>query len=282
MPYPLPKGQNFYIARRSLPATTEMPTLEVAPGFYQMGLLLSGDRYTITSTGAYIQHQGCLGLLPPYVYHRTFPASNAPYENYLLKFTAEFAQDFILKFGQHTLDSIYAHPINYFHDEDREEVYLLFAEMLIEYEGSAPHRDYALQTLLYRLFTILLDRRLPDMDDFVPDTPLTPEIMNAVYYIGKHYAKNPTLEEVAAYACFSNAYFSRLFKKQLNRTYSEYLAEVKLRAVCELLLHSDKSVTEIAHETGYPYPGNLTAQFKRVIGMSPLKYRKQNEHHGNM
>ena len=275
MPKPIPNGEQFYIARRSLPASTEMPTLEIAPGFYQMGLLLSGDRYVITPKVNYRQHKRCLGTLAPYVYHRTFSASDEPYESYLLKFMPEFAADFTAVWGQHTLDRIFAHSNNYFSDEDYKRVVLLFEEMTAEYNSASPYRDFSLKLLLYRLFTIMLERRLPDSGEMEASTPLTPEIMNAIYYIGKHHKENPTLEEVAAYCGFSSAYFSRLFKKQLGKNYSEYLTMVRIRAVQELLIHTDKSITEITYELGYCHPSNLTSQFERVVGMSPLQYRRK-------
>lgn len=276
MPLPIPNGEKFYIVRRSLPASYEMPTLEVSPGYYQLGPLLSGDRYVITPKGNYRQHKCCLGTLAPYVYHRTFSASDEPYENYLIKFMPEFAKDFTERFGQHSLDTIFSHSNNYFSDDDFAHIVDLCEEMTREYNSVSPYREFTLKLLLYRLFVIILEKRILEPEEKDDRTPLTPEIMNAIYYIGKHHKENPTLSDTAAYVGFSDAYFSRLFKKLLGMSFSEYVAMMKIRTAQELLIQTKKSVTEIAYELGYHHPGNLTSQFERLVGMSPMKYRKSN------
>lgn len=89
-----------------------------------------------------------------------------------------------------------------------------------------------------------------------------------------HYADNLSLDKVAQAAGFSPAYFSRLFQSQLGKSYSDYLTNIRLRHVEALLINTNKSVTEIALETGYSHISNLTEQFKKKIGMTPSAFRK--------
>lgn len=275
MPAPLPKGSNFYIARRSLPADYEMPSLEVASDYYSMGYLISGDRTTITPNMTYVQHTGCLGTLAPYIYHRTFPASDSAYESILIKFTPDFVKPFTDMFGIQTLERIYSNPINYFEPAIQQQVYTLLMDMVKEYDENSLYKDFKIQCMLFQLFTIVLEKRLPDTGTTTHETPLTPPIIEAVYYIEKHYAEDLNIDIVAKISGFSSAYFSRLFKAQVGKAYSDYLCDVRLKHVQKLLLNTNKSITEIALETGYAYPGNLTEQFKRKVGMSPIKYRNK-------
>ncbi|MDE7205627.1 MAG: helix-turn-helix domain-containing protein, partial [Lachnospiraceae bacterium] len=66
----------------------------------------------------------------------------------------------------------------------------------------------------------------------------------------------------------------KLFHAQLGKSYSDYFAVIKLKHVQHLLLSTDKSITEIAFDTGYRHVSNLSEQFKKMTGMSPLQYRK--------
>ena len=90
----------------------------------------------------------------------------------------------------------------------------------------------------------------------------------------QNYSKNPSLEETAAVAGYSPAYFSKLFHAQLGKSYSDYFAVIKLKHVQHLLLSTDKTITEIALDTGYRHVSNLSEHFRKLTGMSPLQYRR--------
>lgn len=276
MARPLPEGCEFTIARRSLPGDYEMPTMEAATNHYTIGYHISGSRITITPNITYTQHPGYLGTLAPFVYHRTVPASKGePYESILIKFTLTFAKPFTDAFGIQALERIYEHPTNRFEPEIQSKIYHLLLDMLDEYEKDSPYRDFVLQCMLFQILILILENRLPDNDSPFYSTPLTPPIIEALYYMEKHYPDKLSLDTVAGISGFSPAHFSKVFQSQLGKSYSEYLSDIRLRHVQELLLTTNKTVTEIALETGYTYPGNLTEQFKKKIGMTPMAYRKQ-------
>jgi hypothetical protein len=48
MPDMLPTGVEISVSRRSLPAEYRMPTMDMSVDHYSIGLLLAGDRRTIT------------------------------------------------------------------------------------------------------------------------------------------------------------------------------------------------------------------------------------------
>lgn len=275
MTLPLPNGQLFYIAHRLLPADYEMPSLEIASDHYSIGYHISGDRTTITPTSIFTQHPGDVSTLAPYIYHRTVPASNEVYESILVKFSPLFVKPLTDRFGDRILDQIYARTTNSFSANIQPAIYGYFTNLLEEYEGKSPYRDFKLQCILCELLLAILEHRLPEKDDNSPDTPLTLPIMEAIYYMETHYAEALTIEKAAGIANYSTAYFSRLFQKQLGKSYSAYLSSIRIKNVSRLLLNTDKSITEIAIETGYQYPGNLSAAFRQKTGLSPQQYRRQ-------
>ena len=276
MARPLPEGCEFTIARRSLPSDYEMSTLEVATNHYTIGYHITGSRTTITPNITYTQHPGYVGTLAPFVYHRTIPASTEAYESILIKFSLTFAKPFIDACGLQTLNRIYEHPTNRFEPAIQDKIYHLLLDMVEVYEKESPYREFALQCMLFQVLILILEKRLPDDDVTFYPTPLSQPIIEALYFMEKHYSESLSLEAVAGISGFSPSYFSRVFQSQLGKSYSEYLSDIRLRHVQELLLTTKKSITEIALETGYTYPGNLTEQFKRKTGMTPLNYRKNN------
>lgn len=277
MPLPLLSGQEFYIEHKRKPADYGMPALEAATDHYGMGYIISGDRFTITLEHTYFHRKGELGTMPPYVYHKTMPLApetGIPYEGILLKFSPQFIEPFIASVGQSVFDEIYSRRVHSFLPEDSEKVLGHLLEMLEIYEGDFPQKTALLQYMLFELLLLVLQRQLPEDDSIVHQTPLSAPILEAICYMEKNYNKNPSLAETARIAGYSPAYFSRLFQTQLGKSYSDYFATIKLKHVQHLLLCTDKSITEIALDMGYRHASNLSEQFKKMTGVSPLQYRR--------
>lgn len=78
----------------------------------------------------------------------------------------------------------------------------------------------------------------------------------------------------------SRASLGRVFPKLFGRTFAKYLAEVRVVKACALLSETDKSVAEIAVETGFGSVSNFNRRFLALKGMSPLRYRKTAESRG--
>lgn len=275
MATPLKEGTHISVERKWFGTDYDMPSMEMATDHYNLGFTISGERKTITPTVTYSYHAGDVGVMAPYTYHRTVAASKEPYERILIKYSPEMAQPFIDHVGRQIFDSIFEEKIFHFSEENREKILGMFQDMVEEYEKDMPYKEFILQGMLYRLLITVWEKHLPSKEKVVSKTTLTRPVMDALYYIENNYAANPSLELTAKAAGFSAAYFSKLFHEQLGMTYSEYLNNVKLKAVKILLAGTDKSVMEIAQETGYCHGNYLNEQFKKNEGMTPGQYRKQ-------
>jgi AraC-like DNA-binding protein len=54
----------------------------------------------------------------------------------------------------------------------------------------------------------------------------------------------------------------------------QYLQRVRVNAACRLLAETEKKITEIALEVGFFDHSHLSRTFSRLMGVSPLAYRK--------
>lgn len=95
----------------------------------------------------------------------------------------------------------------------------------------------------------------------------------AIRYLNEHIAEELTLAELSGVARLSPYYFSRLFKRQTGYAPLEYVLKTRMERARLLLVHTDKSVTEIAYELGYGSPASFINIFTRKIGRSPKQYR---------
>ena len=275
MSMPMPADTHFYIEKKYLDYSYTMPTMEASSDYYELGYVLSGDRLIITPTCSYTLHSGYVGVMPPFIYHRSVPTSKLPYERYLIKFTPSFVSPLTDALGRNVLDEISSQLFNCFSPKTSSRILLYFEELLEIYQSDFRYGSFRLQCILCDLLLAVLMHRLPsDTNQISHKTPLMPTIIDAIYYMEQHYQDNPSLETVALLSGYSASHFSRLFHTQLGKTYSEYLTGIRIRHVQALLLNTKKSVTEIALETGYLHTGNLSGQFKQQTGMTPLQYRK--------
>lgn len=99
--------------------------------------------------------------------------------------------------------------------------------------------------------------------------------IEAIYlYIDQNLA-SVTLNSMAEHFHITSAHLSRMFKKNTDQNFSEYLSEKKLQKAIELLEQEEKmSINEISHELGYSTPAYFLTKFKERYGITPSAYRK--------
>lgn len=93
-------------------------------------------------------------------------------------------------------------------------------------------------------------------------------------YITRNYHAL-TLERLAAYFHYEQAYLSKLIKAATGKNYSKIITELKIKEAKELLRNTDLKIEEIAAQTGYNSADHFTYTFKKETGMSPREYRKR-------
>lgn len=68
-------------------------------------------------------------------------------------------------------------------------------------------------------------------------------------------------------------YFGDLIKKETGKSALEYVQQKTMDVAKTLLLNSDDTISEIAYKLGYQYPQYFSRAFKKLVGMTPNKYR---------
>lgn len=100
--------------------------------------------------------------------------------------------------------------------------------------------------------------------------------MQSVFeYVMTNYQKNITLEEIAAISNMTKNAFCRYFKIRTNKTFFQFLIEIRIERAGKLLLkNKESSVLEIAEVCGFNNISNFNRKFKEIKHLSPLQYRK--------
>ena len=273
MPIGLPQKSLITVQRRELPSDFMMPQMEMAQTHYSIGYLISGDRRMITPYQQIDLHDGDMSVMPPMLYHRTFSLSDRPYINYLIKISEELAADFQRDIDARIWRDVFDQRCISFDAEDSAKARMLLADMLEVYESGADYAEELLRGMLYRLIVLMREKN-QHRDTLQFKGKLSAEIMETMYFIERNYGEDIRLSEAAEAAGFSEGHLSRLFASQVGVSFSDYLINVRLRHVKELLINTQMSIAEIANHTGFSNSDYLSACFRHREGMTPTAFRK--------
>lgn len=94
-------------------------------------------------------------------------------------------------------------------------------------------------------------------------------------YVMKHYVHSIALDDIAAEAGMNRSAFCSYFKRCKGMTFSQFVTRYRIDTACELLKHSQKSVSEICYMVGFNDLPHFVRVFTHAMGVSPSKYRKQ-------
>lgn len=103
------------------------------------------------------------------------------------------------------------------------------------------------------------------------------KIQTILDFIKEHYTENISLAETARICGYSEAYLSRMFHEYTGQTFTEYKQILCLEKAIDLLDTTNKSLTEISYETGFPNVKSFRKVFKEVMGKTPYEYKKSTD-----
>ncbi|MFT4007475.1 MAG: AraC family transcriptional regulator [Lacrimispora sp.] len=84
----------------------------------------------------------------------------------------------------------------------------------------------------------------------------------------------PSLLSLSETLVISPKKLTKGFKLVYGDTIFSYYRKLALKRAASMLLETEKTINEIAYDSGYSNPSNFCAAFKKQYGVTPLKYRE--------
>ncbi len=97
-------------------------------------------------------------------------------------------------------------------------------------------------------------------------------------YIVNNIDKKITLADLSELTDLDESYLCRLFKRECHMTINEYIQNQRINEAKWMLESSDNSIIDISHLLGFSTQSYFCSVFKKIVGISPAKYRLN---HGN-
>lgn len=99
-------------------------------------------------------------------------------------------------------------------------------------------------------------------------------VVKILNYIDDNLYKRITMDEISSIFYFNKDYLMRIFKKELDITIMDYINKRRIYNSLELLKNTDDLVIKVALNSGYSSLEYYSETFTKVLGVSPLTYRK--------
>lgn len=156
------------------------------------------------------------------------------------------------------------------------------AYSLIKYAGdinTSKPECYTLLTkaILLEFFSLMIEE---NQFSVTQTQSLHNELLKSIIkYLDENYTDKLSLYQTANHFNMSRKYFCRFFKNNFNKTFVEYLNDIRIEHSVDMLSHSNMSVTEIAISCGFYNMSYFSLTFKKKIGCTPSQYRKTSKLH---
>lgn len=97
-----------------------------------------------------------------------------------------------------------------------------------------------------------------------------------------HYQDEPSRENfsqlLSRHLHHDYSYLSKLFSEVEGTTIEQYLIHQKIEKVKELLHYKELALSQIAFDLGYSSTAHLSAQFKKLTGLTPTQFKQMGAH----
>lgn len=230
-------------------------------------MCVSGHGYAVIDGNRVTLNKGELLIIPRHVPHTYWAANDDPWSIYWVHFLGEDADYYVDRIPRR------AHPVPMEIDTQKEAVRLFRYCLDALYEGygmstliySAQSVQHILSLLLYRNHALPMEPRKKNRRSSVDA---------AMEFMQNRLDQPLRLEDFANQIGLSVSHFSELFRAQTGQSPMAYFIHLKIRRACHLLDLTQQPVKAVAIETGYSDPYYFSRAFKKVMGISPEKYRE--------
>ncbi len=103
----------------------------------------------------------------------------------------------------------------------------------------------------------------------------SPDIMRKITaYIDDYLSEEFTRQQIAEFVHFNPAYLSRLFKREIGASLTDYILAKRIEKAKHLLATTRMKISDVAAAVGYDNIPYFSRKFKRVTNLTPFEYRK--------
>lgn len=243
---------------------------------YEILHATAATRLIETDSGSYILKNNAVALMKPNTTHSTSFIEHIPHERFILNFTEEFISPFTTLLNI-DLDELFKYKVREYFPNQIKNIRRI---LNLIYEDSKANTTTVKNTMLL-LHTIELFVLLNEGSETFPLERRSGNIYEITQYINQNFLEDISLSLVADNFFMNKSQLCRKLKKHYGKTFSEIVNELRILHAAELLKSTSMTVSKISAECGYANFTYFMRQFKKIIGVTPARYRKDEKNEKN-
>lgn len=100
--------------------------------------------------------------------------------------------------------------------------------------------------------------------------------LDRVYeFVMNNFSCPISLDEISDIAYMNKTAFCKYFKDRTNKTFNQFLTEIRINYAKRLLMEGDRQIAEIAYECGYNNLSNFNRQFRKLNNTTPGSFQNR-------
>jgi YesN/AraC family two-component response regulator len=247
---------------------------------YEIFIYLGNQCQYIVNEVEYTLYNGDIIIIPPAVPHLMLSEEGINNSRYILMVPQNLLDQFALVNEPLREDilNFYDEPGHYRLDQESLDKTISYLIKILEFS------DYAVEdsefVTAYHLYQSLMKifhaKKIPSMAGNYKDDK---HFSHIIYYIDQHFRESDLqLERITQEFDISPYYLSKLFRKEMNQNFHEYLIEKRANYAAQLInnINTNKmSLQDVSNASGFGDYSTFYRSFKKVYNTSPKKYAQQ-------
>ena len=178
----------------------------------------------------------------------------------------EIIGNYLIKIDSNMLEE---DPTKIVFEDTDGKIYNIIKNMLEEYNDKNIGYKEIMRINLLEIIVRTL-RRIANKDRVYNDDEIT-WVMKE--YVKNHFDENVSLTEISKQLNYSLSYLSIKFKKDTGINFNEYVQRYRIEQSLRMLKNSNKKICDVAKAVGYNDIKHFNIIFKKVMGITPYRYR---------
>lgn len=169
--------------------------------------------------------------------------------------------------------------LDYYFLNESDEKQKAVLDLIVKIYELQDSRDYEIEAIrvLFELWQALYNILPKAKNESRTENKDLHRVKQMLAFIQKRYTENIGLEEICLAGDIGKTKCTKLFIEYLNMTPVDYLINYRLEIAAKMLRTTKESVTDIALSVGFTDSSYFARIFKKRIGMTPIKYRRDND-----
>lgn len=233
---------------------------------YQLVFITEGNGVLETRSESYVVKQGSILLIRPGQWHRYRPQFSTGWTEFYIGFSGSMATHLFQHVDLKELPIVY-------HSDRQHTILELFHRIIELVRKEEPGVQQVVSGLVVQMLGVLVAQQKQRLfsgkhiETIIQDVRLS--MRNRIY-------DDVSVEQLAEAHHVAYSYFRKMFKRYVGVSPHQYQLDLKVLRARELLVSTDKSITEIAFDLNFQSLQYFTRLFKKKTGISPSDLRNVN------